>query len=77
MLTFLFKLAAIVMFVFTLIASLKAGSFWLGESWLVWGSSGFLAAFFAMFFAPYLDTQLQAARTYRRPVVAEDGAHNA
>lgn len=62
MFTFLFKLAAIVMFVFTLIASLHAGTEWLNETWLTWGSSGFLAGFFALFFAPWFDAQFKAAQ---------------
>jgi hypothetical protein len=79
MFEFLFKVAAVVMFVFTLVAALRYGALF-NELWTVWLASGLLATSFALFFAPWVDTQFNAARAYRRPVPApkaEEGAHNA
>ena len=62
MITFLFKLAAVVTLVFALIASLTSGGTCLGENIYVWLSCGLLAGFFALFFAPWFDVELNSAR---------------
>ena len=70
MITFLFKLAAIVTFVFALIASLQAGATCLGEDIWVWAICGLLSAFFALFFAPWFDIELNSARNRPAPPAA-------
>ena len=62
MITLLFKIATIVTLVFMLIASLRAGSAFLDESWLVWLACGLLALFFALFFAPWVDAELNSTQ---------------
>jgi ABC-type polysaccharide/polyol phosphate export permease len=57
MISFLLKLAAVVMMVFTLIASLADPSTFAGESWVVWLASGLLAWSFWILSGAWLDAK--------------------
>jgi preprotein translocase subunit SecF len=67
MLTWLFRIATVVTLVFALVAALTTTGLCLGEDFSVWLACGLLAGFFALFFAPWCDKKLSAAKTPPQP----------
>ena len=68
MFTTLLRIAALVVFVFALIASLTTGATCLSETLSTWIACGLLAWAAAIVIGPWLDAQYVATRTPRPPV---------